>query len=122
MSLTEEKPLRRKDLAEIFNVCPHTIDKWVRLGKLVEPFYLGTRTPRWRQQDIALLLATKAGGKHPAEAEVLRLRDVLARIAHSSRTKTGMKELARGALYVSPKTGELNGCTNHSQTESRVAT
>jgi predicted DNA-binding transcriptional regulator AlpA len=54
LEIVKGRPLlRRKDLAQRFNVIPETIDRWHSQHKLPAPVYLpGSCIPLWRPCDI----------------------------------------------------------------------
>lgn len=44
--------LRKQQVAEKLNVSKQCLDKWVREGQFIKPFYLGPQIPVWDEADI----------------------------------------------------------------------
>ena len=44
--------LRKQQVAEKLRVSKQCIAKWIREGKFVKPFYLGTLIPVWDEADV----------------------------------------------------------------------
>lgn len=45
------------NLCQIYQVNRSTIYRWVRDGKLPKPCFIGSRTPRWTQEQISKTVA-----------------------------------------------------------------
>lgn len=56
-------PLRKKEVAKRLNVSVQCLDKWVRDGAFIRPFYLANQLPVWDEADVNLWLENKKQGE-----------------------------------------------------------
>lgn len=49
--------LTTNDLCKFYQVNRSTIHRWVREGKLPKPNFIGSRSPRWTQEQIVETVA-----------------------------------------------------------------
>lgn len=58
-----EKLMTREEAAEFLRVHPRTIDTYVRDGRLPRHRIVGTRSPRFRIEDVRALVVPNGGVK-----------------------------------------------------------
>jgi predicted DNA-binding transcriptional regulator AlpA len=64
-----EALLRRKDLLKLFGISNTTLYERITAGVIPKPFYVGGRTPYWRQSEIDQLVADSAARPDLAPAQ-----------------------------------------------------
>ena len=48
----EGEILTRDEVAKLLKCTPRTVINMEKDGRLLKPFYMGDRTPRWRREDL----------------------------------------------------------------------
>jgi predicted DNA-binding transcriptional regulator AlpA len=59
MNVLETKYLNSAKIADIFSIGVNSVRRLAREGKLPPPIYIGSRMPRWKEQDVILWLQEK---------------------------------------------------------------